>query len=321
MSNLETMKLNSLYIFSFIASALLLGSCEKETKDALVPFPEDITFNELELGRFSFEIPSSSIRSGSSAAGFITANVQHIGGTSFNGFALSNKNFRSYPWTLSPDFAPGALSPAQKQAAIDSTRFSVYTSRPNMTQNYLVAHAVDDQAFITLEQPTVVEHVLVANTTYTYLLTTHGSVLSGTMDQATQRFLLTGTKVPNPNIPSPAVADYGRWWLPGPDDAELIRLDGHSALSGNPGYVKLLILGFQGGAQTGQVEFFLAVRTGGDPSRPTASFTRADWYSVDLTELGKVDKLLFRIEGSYTDASGNLLTPPYFCLDGIRLRK
>lgn len=315
------MKLKSIYIGSIIAAATCLVSCEKETKEPLMPYPHDITFNELELGRFSFEIPASPIRSGSDEAGFITANVQALGGTSFNGFALSNKNYRSYPWTLSPDFAPGSLTPPQRQAAIDSARFSVYTSRPNRTENYLVGHAVNDQAFITLDQPAVVEHVLVANTTYTYLLNVYGSAYSGTLDAATQRYLLTGTAVRNPNIPSTAVADYGRWWLPGPDDTELIRLEGHRILTGNPTYVKLLIAGYQGNTETGVVEFFMATRPGGDPARPTASFTRADWYSVDLTSLGTVDKLVFRMDGSYKDGSGHLLSPPYFCLDGIRLRK
>src|SRR5690606_39036209 len=157
--------------------------------------------------------------------------------------------------------------------------------------------------------------------TYVYLLSVYGSAYSGTLDPVTQRYSMTGNRIRNPNIPSPAVADYGRWYLPGPGDVELIRLDGHSVLSGDPGYIKLLISGYQGSTQTGEVEFFLAARPGGDPDRPTASFTRADWYRVDLTSLGTVDKLIFRMDGSYKDGSGNLLTPPYFCLDGIRLRK
>lgn len=312
----------SLNILFALVTALLLTACEDEVKDILIPYPEDITFNELELGRFSFSIPSDPLRAGDDNAGYIVANVSKNADGSFGGFALSNKNYRSYPWTLSPDFAPETpLTVEQRQEAIDSTIFSVYTTRPNHTENFLVGHAVDDEAYITLEQPSVVEHVLVANTTYNYLLNAYGSVYSGTLNPTTQAYLITGTKVRNPNIPSTAVTDYGRWYLPGPDGKDHIRLAGSSILSGNPGYVKLIITGYNGNTPVGVVDFWLAVQPGADPENPAWNFIRSDWFKVDLTSLGTVDKLLFTIESSYNDASGQQLTPPYFALDGIRIRK
>ena len=45
-----------------------------------------------------------------------------------------------------------------------------------------------------------------------------------------------------------------------------------------------------------------------------------DWTYVDLSSLGKVDQLAFRMTGSRTGDWG-LNTPAYFCIDNIGAKK
>lgn len=333
---------------------LLLTACEKEKKDNLIPYPNDITFDEQGLADFSFKIPGTGFKAGNAESGFVNINSKVNPDGSFSGFAVSNKNWRSYPWNLSPDFAPvGGLTAAQKQSSIDSTIFSTYTLYPNKTGNFLVARTRDDAAFITLEQPTVVEHILVSNTSYNYLLATYGSNYSGTLDNDTQSYLLSGTKVKNIQIANTSTTRYGRFNLPGPNNSSLINLAGDEVLAKRKagkaaadasrsagksktevaadstaaatavakGYIKLTITGSRNGQVTGTREQYLAVRLNVDAGNKLLNFTLSDWQKVALNGLGVVDKLVFRISSSYTDNAGNDLTPPYFCLDGIRLRK
>ncbi|WP_027137979.1 DUF4465 domain-containing protein [Gaetbulibacter saemankumensis] len=305
----------------FVAGFLSIFSCEDKL-DVIIPEPNDVNFNELALGRFTYNIPQESIKSGA-----VTANVVNNGNGDFSGFALSNKSWRSYPWSLSPDFAPTNLSPEDRQAAIDSCIFSAYTFYVNRTENYLVGHAKDDNAFITLDRPTVVEHVLVANNTYNYLLQKYGSVYSGTFDQTTQAYLIDGNPVSNRNIADRTVK--GRFYLPGPNDVSVVHIKGHQELerreTGNPnlatGYLKLIIEGSLNGTPTGTVDFYLSANPETDPQNPEYNFVADDWLAVDLTSLGEVDKVLFKMETSYVDDQGNMLYAPYFCLDGIRLKQ
>lgn len=348
------MKKNLLYTFTlFLMSSAVLSSCSPEKKDKLSPYPEDITFEEQAVDRFSYSIPNAPFKAGDAKTGIITVNVKKGVDGAYSGFAVSNKNWRSYPWSLSPDFASPGLTPAQKQAALDSCIYSVYTNRPNHTGTYLVGYAKDDDAAITLEKPAVVEHVLVANTTYNTLLETYGSTYSGTLDAATQKYSATGTKVKNIMIANPATAMYGRFTLPGPNNTEVIRLMGTEILAkvaagraaaqaardnGKPdaeaaadsltaynalanGYVKLTVKGFAGNNPTGSVDFWMAVRPNVDPANPAYNFVISDWFKMDLTTLGTVDKLVFHISSSYNDGAGNSRYPPYFCLDGMRIRK
>lgn len=341
---------SSLYI---ILLSSFLFACKKEDKGVAVPAPHDITFEELAPGELSFKIPDGPFKAGDASTGIVTLNTKKNPDGTFSGFAMSGKNWRSYPWNLSPDFAPATVTPEQVKSAIDSCIFSVYTNRPNYTGNYVVAGVKDDDAAITLERAAVVEHILVANTTYNFLLETYGSTFSGTLNPATQAYDLTGTKVRNPNNSNTSTERYGRFTLPGPGGSSLISLAGQemlakqaagksaadaARLAGKPaeqvaadsaaaadatakGFVKLTVQGFNGEKATGAVDFWLAIRTNVDPALPAYNIILGDWYKVELSTLGAVDKLVFHLSSSDTDASGNMRTPPYFCLDGIRIRK
>jgi hypothetical protein len=322
------MKNNILYLIMVLLFSMAFISCEKE-QELLIPYPNDITFDDQDLGRFSFRIPDAPFQAGDAKSGIISVNVVRQSGGAFTGFALSNKSYRSYPWFLSPDWAPANLTPAQAKASLDSCIFSVATLRGNLSGNYLVGHAKNNDAFITLQQAAVVEHALVANTTYAWLLATYGSIFSGTLVAATQHYSITGTKVRNPNNPNTAAARFGRWYLPGPNGVDLVRLAGYEILqrreTGNntlaKGYIKLVANGYRGTTQTGQVEFYLACRPNVNPEVPEMNFIANDWYRMDLFALGEVDKIVFNITSDYVDASGNMMSPPYFALDGIRIRK
>ncbi|ERJ61364.1 DUF4465 domain-containing protein [Sphingobacterium paucimobilis] len=338
--------------YLLLGVSLLLGSCSKETKDSLLPYPEDITFNELEMDRFSFRFIEGA-QSGSDKAGFVSFSGKRLPSGDFEGFALSNKNYRSYPWSLSHTFGTPTLTGESRQAAIDSTLFSVFTNVPNRTENYLVGNAANDKAVINIKTPAEVEHVLVANTTYGYLQTFYGSTYSGTLDKVTQAYNPTGTKVRNPLNPNTSTTMYGVFYLPQIQGPDLIRLDGYVALqkdkAGNEakqaalqagktaeeaqaaydkasaervlGQVKLIIEGYSGGNKVGEVTHLLAVRKGVDPNNPTHEYTQNNWVAVGLRSLGKVDQLRFKMDGDYRDTQGTLLTPQYFCLDGIRIKK
>lgn len=347
------MKQNNLYTVLLIATTIMFFSCKKTNRDVLIPYPNDITFEDQTLGRFTFEIPGAPFTAGDNKSGTITVNVKNNGDGTFSGFAISNHNWRSYPWNLSPDFAPGSLSQAQIKESIDSAIFSVYTTSTNKTDNFLVGYAKDDDASISINTPSIVEHILVANTTYNYLLESYGSQFSGTLDAASQMYSLSGTKVRNIQNPNTSTAFYGRFTLPGPGGSNLIRLAGDEILSKraaghtaaeaarnggkteaeakadstaaatalSKGYVKLTINGFNGTKGTGSVDYWLAIRPNVDPENPTLNYVASNWFPVDLTSLGVVDKLIFHISSSYKDINGNMLYPPYFCLDGIRLKK
>lgn len=340
------MKRNIL-IFTILISALAL-SCKKEERGKPIAQVNDVTFDELQPGELSFKIPDAPFKAGNSQSGIVTINVKKNAGSGFSGFAISSKNWRSYPWNLSPDFAPAGLTPEQVQASIDSCIFSVYTAKPNQTGNYLVARVQNDDAFLTLDRAAVVEHILVANTSYNYLLETYGSIYSGTVDPVTQAYQINGTKVKNINIANPSTERYGRFTLPG----NLISLAGQELLAKRAagkaaadaaraanktpqqvaadstaaagttfkGYVKLSVTGFNAEKATGTVDFWLAIRPNVDALLPAYNVILGDWYKVDLAKLGTVNKLVFHLSSSDTDAAGNMRTPPYFCLDGIRIR-
>lgn len=323
------MKQKLVIIMLSVAFSIALSSCEKENK-ILIPYPEDITFEDQTLGRFTFNIPNAPFKSGNEKSGVVTMNVKNNGDGTFSGFAVSNKNWRSFPWSLSPDFPPaGGLTPAKIKSAIDSCIFSVYTTTTNQTNNFLVASVKDEDASFTIDKPTVVEHVLVGNTTYNYLLQTYGSVYSGTLNPTTQAYSISGTKVRNINIANTSTTMYGRFTLPGPGGQNVIRLAGDEILarnaSGNPalakGFVKLTVKGYNGSTATGSVDHWLAIRANVDPANPTFEYVAFNWAKVDLTKLGTVTRVVFSLSSSYVDGSGNMLIAPYFCLDGIRLRK
>lgn len=344
------MRFKPKYIIVAVISFALFISCE-EDDELLVPYPNDITFNELTLGRFTFQTYDEPFDSGDDASGVITFNAVNTDNDTHTGFVLANQNTRSYPWYSDPNVAPSNLTEAQKQQVIDSVAYSVYTDGVNGTLNFLVGNTTGDNAYFTLNEPGVVEHVLVANTTYNYLLMQYGSVYSASLDSETQAYLIDGFPVRNPNIDNTGISSYGTFRIPTPDDVEAIRLSGHVILeksrvgeiareavlaSGgttdeaetayeaayddySTGYLKLTMEGYLNENKTGSVDEYLAVRQNVDPENPEYTFTLNDWRKVDLTSLGQVDKVLFKMSSSYVDAQGEMIYPTLFCLDGIRL--
>lgn len=263
-------------IFICILLASLFVACS-DKDEVLVPIPDDITFNELTLEKFTHVVPDG----GFNSQGIYFNTVKGSNGE-YSGFAYSRRSNRS-------------LTFSGIQQAIDSNRFSVYTPRPNQTMVYAVVCAKDEDAYFTLEKPTIVEHILVANTTWSYYAMLYGEKTE---------------EMANPNIPA---APQGIWYTYAPGVERPLNLEGD--------YFKLVIKGYLGTQQTGTVDFYLCCRAEADPANPTFNFLRSDWIKADLITLGEVDKIVFTIDCSYKDENGNSLIPPYFCLDGIRLKK
>jgi hypothetical protein len=76
-------------------------------------------------------------------------------------------------------------------------------------------------------------------------------------------------------------------------------------------WFKLIITGFDGeGNEKGKVEYYLADFTNGK------SFICSDWTSLNLSSLGKVNKLEFSFDSNDTGDYG-INTPQYVCVDDI----
>lgn len=257
--------------------------------DVLVPIPNDVTLNELQLGRFTHQIPDGGFTSRAAHSNGVTFNTNKNSDGTYSGFAYSNRNNRSFTWTGTPQ-------------ALDSNIYSVYTRYPNANGVYAVACVKDDDAYFTLEQPAVVEHVLVANTTYAYLAMAYGDQL-GTEEEPAS----------NPNLPG-AANKKGIWYSYVPGGVKKLA-------DNDQDYFKLTAKGFKGNTETGTVDFYLCTRKG-DPAHPAWSLLVNDWYKMDLSSLGVVDKIVFYLESSdVEEGTGRMRTPAYFCLDGIRIKK
>ena len=259
---------------------MLFIACDDD-KEVLIDNVNDITLNDLELDRFTHSITNGGFKSG-----IINFNTVKNQDGSFSGFALSNRNNRSFTWSDS-------------QEALDSNIYSVYTAKPNYTKNYALAKVKDEDAFFTLDTPKTIQHILVANTTYTYLALKYGDVF-GTIEK----------NEINPNLES---KPKGIWYT---------YVDGgvKKMSKEDKDYFKLIITGYLNNSKTGEVEFYLCNR-GADSNNPTHDYVINDWYRVDLVSLGNVDKVEFKMESTDIDANTNKMrTPSYFCLDGIRLQ-
>jgi hypothetical protein len=78
-------------------------------------------------------------------------------------------------------------------------------------------------------------------------------------------------------------------------------------------WFKLTATGYDAaGTQTGTHDIYLA------DYRDGKSFLMADWTKVDLTSLGKVNKVKFSLDSS--DKGDWVNTPTYFCIDNIAYR-
>lgn len=271
MKNIKNILLLAIFV-SFIAS------CSDDEYGADIPLSKDITLNELSLERFTYQIPENGFTSGP-----IHFNTLKRSGNDYSGFCYSNRNNRSFVSLETENYI---------------NMFSVYTKYPNRTEAYVIAHVADDAAFLKIDKPSVIEHILVANTTYSYLAMKYGDVF-GTTDKPEK----------NPNLEA---APKGIWksFVPG----------GVKKMDEEGDFLKLIIYGYKGEEKVGQVDFYLCTRKA-DSENPTFDYIMNDWVKVDLTSLGEVDKLSFEMKSNDIDVvTGEMRTPAYFCLDGIRLK-
>ncbi len=81
----------------------------------------------------------------------------------------------------------------------------------------------------------------------------------------------------------------------------------------DPDYFKLVVYGLKDGAETDTVEFYLADFRFEDD---TKDYIVQSWQWVDLSELGKVDQLMFNLESSDVGMWG-INTPLYFNIDNM----
>lgn len=183
--------MKKLLFIIFFGTLFLATSCISKG-DLLVPIPNDITFNELQLATYTNNVPAGGFTSGG-----IKFNTKKNADGTFSGFAYSNQNNRSFVWT-------------NTKAARDTNIMSVYTAYRNMTEVYAVVCA-DNEAdtYFSLDKATVIEHILVANNTYNYLAMNYGAN--------------SGTSIANPNIPS---APKAIWNTYAPGVTRKLNLEG-----------------------------------------------------------------------------------------------
>lgn len=320
-------------LFVLISLVFAVSSCGDQVHDKQIDFPNDVTFNDgdgiaITPDHLDFLIPDAPYKAAAYHSGEVTMNVKRNADGTHTGFALSNKNYRSYPWsTALPGSAPSA---AAVKAAADSSIFSAFTRLPSQLGSFTVVRVEGDYAYFTLDRPRVVEHVLITNTNYNYMLLMYGSVYSARLDAPTQTYQTMDASgdacavIRNPNLPDASAAKFRVWQMPDPygfgDGSDFIRLEGHQAIYGEPGYLKITAKGYLGSSQTGESSFYLGIRAGVLPAPQDAwQYIQDAWSPWDLSSLGKVDKVVFHMDSSDKDDDGNMRTPPYFCLDGIRL--
>lgn len=258
----------------------LMASCSDDM-DLVIPHADNITFSELEIPtRFSHVIPDN----GFSVAG-MNFNTVKAGKQLTGGFCYSNRSLRSFTW-------------GGDETAVDSMRYSVWSTKPNNTGTYLVCHVNGDDAYFTLDKPKKIEYILVSNTTWDYLAMTCGDTY-GTAEKP----------MLNPNIPS---KPKGIWHT---------YVEGGVKKFGKNDYFIVTAKGYLAGSETGSVSFDLACKKGHNADHPTWDYVVADWMKMDLTALGTVDKVVFYLDSSDKDENGKMRTPAWFCLDGFQFAK
>ena len=253
--------------FKYFAIILLLSavSCKKSNEDRNIEpifFPTDMLFEDLQLPPFSFRIPDNDFSTGP-AKFSVKKN-----GSDWSGFAISNKNFRSF---------------VTKESALDSTKFSAYTGTfPHAGGNFLVVRPKGDDAQINFSRPLQIDKLLITPTTFLYQTLLYGD---STVIQGKKEYTFAkGTRL-----------------------LTVAKKD----------YVKVIIDGYNGLNHTGKVEFFLADRRS---DARNLNFTLADWSPVSLEELGTITRIVFSMESTDVIA-GEMKTPPFFCIDGIRFKE
>lgn len=273
------------YILGLMMATGVMASCSDEM-DLVVPYPTNITFSELELGRFTHNVPDG----GFDSKGIHFNTVKADNGQLEAGFCYSNRSMRSFTW-------------AGDETSLDSIRYSVWTAKNNITGVYVVCHVKEDEAYFTLDKPSKIDYMLIANTTWDYLAINYGDEYYGTDEE-------TGEKIPvaNPNVPSQPM-NIWKSYVPG---GVKKFADGD--------YFRIIAKGYKGGAETGTSVFALANKKGSDVDHPDWNFVRNDWTRWDMEELGEVDKVVFYLDSTDKDeTAGKMRTPAWFCIDGIQL--
>ncbi len=272
------MKKIAIYVMAVIGA--LTTACTDDL-DVVIPEPDNITFDEIApQSRFTHVIPDN----GFSCSG-LNFNTVRSGSQLAGGFCISNRSYRSF---VSDN----------NETAMDSVRYSVWTVKPNTTGTYLVCHVNNDDAFFTLDRASVIDYILVGNTTWGYLSMYYGDTY-GT----------EAAPVANPNIPS---APKGVWHTYVPGGVKKM---------GAGDYCTVIAKGYLNGALTGEVTCDLCCTPGHNPENPTWSYFVNNWRRFDLAGLGKVDKVVFYMDSSDKDENGRMRTPAWFCLDGVQLAK
>ncbi len=272
------MKVFKSYIL--LLSAMLVASCSDDLPVEIAE-PGNITFDELKLSeRFSHAVPQ-----GGFSCNGIKFNTVKSGSQLEGGFCYSNRSYRSFVWTAT-------------ETAVDSVRYSVYTATPNRTGTYLVCHVNNDDAFFTLDKPTKLEYILVANTTWNYLGMLYGEEYSN-----------NGKPIENPSIPSKPM---GIWHS---------NIPGGAKKFGEKDWLTVIAKGYLNGKETGSVACDLFCSPGHNMEHPTWSYLVNNWRRMDLAQLGTIDKVVFYMDSSDKDESGKMRTPAWFCIDGIQPAK
>lgn len=258
----------------------MLTACNDDI-DLVIPHANNITFSELEIPtRFSHVIHDG----GFTVQGIHFNASKSSDGQLSAGFCYSNRSYRSFVWTNTPE-------------AIDSIRYSVYSSRPNNTGTYLVCHVKDDDAYFTLDNPRMLDYILVSNTTWNYLAMAYGDSY-GTEEEPQA----------NPNIPS---KPEGVWHTYVPGGVKKF---------GEKDFFTLTVRGYKGGNPTGTISFDLACRKGHNQQNPNWDYLVTDWRKLELSSLGVVDKVVFYLDSSDKNEQGEMRTPAWFCLDGFQFK-
>ncbi len=321
------------HILIFIGAGVLFVSCDELKREPQLPFPNDVTFNK-EENSIDIEVPAlefvqfdSPFTARAYKEGSITFNAKKKADGTHIGFALSNKNNRSFPFCNSTPYGSENPEPAVLKAATDTALYSCYTGTyVNKLKNFAVVRVEGEDAYFTIDKPRVVEHVLISNCTFNYLALYTGSLYSSFFDQKTQSYLpinaigadafISNLNLLNTNL-------TGIWRLP--DYYNFGQGTPWTRMSANPyktdGYLKIIATGYNGNTQTGTAEFWLAVRSGVAPE-PYNLWDRVlgEWSPWDMSSLGEVDKVVFTMDCSEKNADGSLHIAPYFCIDGIRLK-
>ena len=269
-----------------VMCAAFFTSCSDEL-ELRVPYPNNITLNELTLERSSHVVPEG----GFSSQGIHFNTVKGADGQLEAGFCYSNRMKRSLPWN-------------GDELSIDSMRYSVYNARPNDTGTYAVCRVKGGEAYFTLDTPSVIQYILVANDAWSYFAMLYGDKYCKINEE-------TGEEEPveNPGIPS---KPKGIWYTYVPGGVKKFDKE-------DKDFFRLTAKGFQGGKETGSVTFDLACK-GANVDNPNWDYIISKWGRMDLVSLGVVDKVVFYLESSDKDADGRMRTPEWFCLDGIQLQ-